>query len=170
MLYLSTWSNHPIKRDGYRDNVSIMSFSQVLNYGAGNLILGCAKSTFLSGNKKILKQPFKILCKMWMKDTQFHELQMKTFREKTFGLLQMSAKMLKHLEIVILCLIFLILCFFSDSINVSQHLFTILFFGLRRRQLNFLLYGPVRPSFLANQNYNTVFLYKYFYFYYFYFL
>ena len=170
MLYLSTWNNHPIKRDGYRDNVSIMSFSQVLNYGAGNLILGCAKSTFLGGNKKILKQPFKILCKMWMKDTQFHELQMKTFREKTFGLLQMSAKMLKHLEIVILCLIFLILCFFPDSINVSQHLFTKLFFGLRRRQLNFLLYGPVRPSFLANQNYNTVFLYKYFYFYYFYFL
>ena len=124
-----------------------MSFSQVLNNGAGNLILSCAKSTFLSGNKKILKQPFKILCKMWMKDKQFHELQMRTFREKTFELLQMSAKMLKHLEIFILCLIFLILCFFPDLINVSQHLFTILFFG----NLIFCCTGPSDPHFWQNK-------------------
>ena len=39
-----------------------MLLSQVLNYEAGNLILSCAESTFLDGNKKIFKQPFKVLC------------------------------------------------------------------------------------------------------------
>ena len=31
-------------------------------HGAGNLILSCARSAFLYGNNKILKQPFKMLC------------------------------------------------------------------------------------------------------------
>ena len=51
----------PINWAGYGENVLTL-FPQVLNYGAGNLILSCAQSTFLNGNKRILKQPFKMLC------------------------------------------------------------------------------------------------------------
>ena len=39
----------------------------------------------------------------------------------------------------------------------------------RRRQFNFMLYGPDRPWFSANQNNNTDFPYKNFFFYYLYF-
>ena len=62
MLYWSTKNSQPIKWAGYVENVSIMLLSQFLNYGTGNLTLDCAQSTFLDGNKKILKQPFKMLC------------------------------------------------------------------------------------------------------------
>ena len=38
-----------------------MLLSQVLNYRAGSFILSSVQSTFLDGNEKILKQPFKML-------------------------------------------------------------------------------------------------------------